>query len=62
MAESDPASDALCDVVYGLAVVGTVSADGEPNGMTANWMSQVSFDPRDLRGGDPGHGAHAQKH
>ena len=46
MAESDPASDALCDVVYGLSVVGSISADGEPNGMTANWMSQVSFDPR----------------
>ena len=46
MAESDPASDALGAVVYGLAVVGSVSADGEPNGMTANWMSQVSFDPR----------------
>jgi len=46
MSESDPASDALGAVVYGLAVVGSVSADGEPNGMTANWMSQVSFDPR----------------
>ena len=46
MSDSDPASDALGAVVYGLAVVGSVSADGEPNGMTANWMSQVSFDPR----------------
>ncbi len=46
MADSDPASDALLGVVYGLAVVGSVSAEGEPNGMTANWMTQVSFDPR----------------
>ena len=46
MSDSDPASDALGAVVYGLAVVGSVSADGEPNGMPANWMSQVSFDPR----------------
>jgi flavin reductase (DIM6/NTAB) family NADH-FMN oxidoreductase RutF len=39
-------SDALKKVQYGLVVVGSVSADGEPNGMTANWMTQVSFDPR----------------
>ncbi len=46
MADSDPVSDALMALVYGLAVVGSKSADGEPNGMTANWMTQVSFDPR----------------
>ena len=46
MSDSAPASAALGAVVYGRAVVGSVSADGEPNGMTANWMSQVSFDPR----------------
>lgn len=46
MTDQDPISDALLDVVYGLAVVGSKSEDGEPNGMTANWMSQVSFEPR----------------
>jgi flavin reductase (DIM6/NTAB) family NADH-FMN oxidoreductase RutF len=42
----DAISDALHQVQYGLAVVGSRSAEGELNGMTANWMSQVSFDPR----------------
>ena len=46
MSDSDPVSDALNALVYGLVVVGTKSADGEPNGMTANWLTQVSFDPR----------------
>ncbi len=46
MADSDPVSDALNALVYGLAVVGSKSDEGEPNGMTANWMTQVSFDPR----------------
>ena len=42
----DPISAALSAQVYGLVVVGSVSGDGEPNGMTANWLTQVSFDPR----------------
>ncbi len=42
----DPVSDALKKVQYSLVVVGSKSADGEPNGMTANWLTQVSFDPR----------------
>ena len=42
----DPISDALHAQVYGLFVIGSVSKDGEPNGMTANWVTQVSFDPR----------------
>ncbi len=46
MTDSDPISDALHELVYGLVVVGTRSADGEPNGMTANWVTQVSFEPR----------------
>lgn len=45
MAE-DPISDALKKAHYSLVVVGSKAADGEPNGMTANWMTQVSFDPR----------------
>jgi len=46
MSDQDPISDALKSQVYGLFVVGSKSADDEPNGMTANWASQVSFDPR----------------
>lgn len=39
-------SAALKSLHYSLVVVGSRSAEGEPNGMTANWLSQVSFDPR----------------
>jgi len=46
MTDKDTSSEALLDVVYGLAVIGSKSKEGEPNGMTANWMTQVSFDPR----------------
>lgn len=42
----DAISAALSAQVYGLVVVGSVSGAGEPNGMTANWITQVSFDPR----------------
>lgn len=42
----DTVSAALKKAQYSLIVVGSRSAEGEPNGMTANWMSQVSFDPR----------------
>lgn len=42
----DPVSAALKKVHYSLVVVGSRSAEGEPNGMTANWMTQVSFSPR----------------
>src|SRR5690606_41911160 len=48
MAESDPIADALKKQQYSLIVVGSKSASGEPNGMTANWLTQVSFDPRIL--------------
>ncbi len=42
----DPISNALKKVNYSLVVVGSRSSEGEPNGMTANWLTQVSFDPR----------------
>ncbi|MHB8577292.1 MAG: flavin reductase family protein [Dehalococcoidia bacterium] len=42
---AEEASDALKLVSYGLYVVGAKSGD-EVNGMTANWLTQVSFDPR----------------
>ncbi len=31
---------------YGLYIIGSRAADGEPNGMMADWVMQVSFDPR----------------
>ncbi|MCK9485725.1 MAG: flavin reductase family protein [Dehalococcoidia bacterium] len=42
----DPTRDALKKLQYSLIVVGSVSSSGEANGMTANWITQVSFDPR----------------
>jgi flavin reductase (DIM6/NTAB) family NADH-FMN oxidoreductase RutF len=44
--DQDPISDALKKLHYSLTVVGSVDASGDPNGMTANWLTQVSFDPR----------------
>ncbi len=46
MAHQDEISHALHQQVYGLVVVGSKSAEGEPNGMTANWATEVSLDPR----------------
>lgn len=31
---------------YGLYIVGSMDAEGEPNGMMADWVMQVSFEPR----------------
>ena len=31
---------------YGLYIVGTHDSEGEPNGMMADWVMQVSFQPR----------------
>ncbi len=42
---ADAASPALQQISYGLYVVGSKNGD-EVNGMTANWLTQVSFDPR----------------
>ncbi|MEX2246909.1 MAG: flavin reductase family protein [Dehalococcoidia bacterium] len=41
----DAAKPALEQISYGLYVVGSVNGD-DVNGMTANWLTQVSFDPR----------------
>jgi len=41
----DGASRALAEMPYGLYIVGSRSADG-PNGMMADWVMQVAFDPR----------------
>ncbi len=45
MASNDP-SDGLHKQVHGFLVVGSKSTDGEPDGMTAKWGTQVSFEPR----------------
>lgn len=43
---ADPVAEALHHAVYGFLVVGSRSAAGELDGMTANWGTQVSFEPR----------------
>lgn len=45
MATNDP-SDGIQQAVSGFMAVGSKSADGEADAMTANWGTQVSFDPR----------------
>jgi flavin reductase (DIM6/NTAB) family NADH-FMN oxidoreductase RutF len=45
MADGDPASDALLKHPYGIFLVGSRNGD-EMNLMTANWGTQVSFEPR----------------
>jgi flavin reductase (DIM6/NTAB) family NADH-FMN oxidoreductase RutF len=34
------------ELPYGLYIVGSQAEDGEPNGMLADWVMQVSFQPR----------------
>lgn len=47
MAEGDPISAALNQITNGLFLIGARSADGtELNGMTATWLTQLSFEPR----------------
>ena len=41
----DGASSALAEMPYGLYIVGSRSDEG-PNGMMADWVMQVAFDPR----------------
>ena len=38
--------DALQHLPYGIYVVGTVTPEGRPNAMVADWVMQVSFRPR----------------
>jgi flavin reductase (DIM6/NTAB) family NADH-FMN oxidoreductase RutF len=39
-------ADVMAEMPYGLYIVGSHAADGEPNGMMADWVMQVSFAPR----------------
>ena len=45
MAETDP-NAGISQAVYGLLAVGSVADDGSKDVMTANWGTQVSFEPR----------------
>lgn len=38
--------DVMDCLPYGLYIVGSRAADGEPNGMMADWVMQVAFNPR----------------
>ena len=42
----EPVSEALETLPYGLYVIGSRSEAGEVNGMIADWLMQVSFQPR----------------
>jgi flavin reductase (DIM6/NTAB) family NADH-FMN oxidoreductase RutF len=45
--DDDAVSTALKQIVNGLFIIGARDADGnELNGMTASWLSQLSFEPR----------------
>ena len=43
--ELDPIEQAMHELPYGIYIVGSVE-DGQPNGMIADWVMQVSFEPR----------------
>ena len=38
-------SDILKTIPYGFYITGVVGSDGEANGFTTCWVSQVSFEP-----------------
>ena len=39
-------ADVMAKMPYGMYIVGSRALDGEPNGMIADWVMQVSFSPR----------------
>ncbi|CAA9484731.1 MAG: hypothetical protein AVDCRST_MAG05-1512 [uncultured Rubrobacteraceae bacterium] len=41
-------SEILKTIPYGFYITGVVGADGEANGFTTCWVSQVSFDPQQV--------------
>ena len=41
-------SEVLKTIPYGFYITGVVGADGEANGFTTCWVSQVSFDPQQV--------------
>src|SRR3712207_8027296 len=41
-------SEILKTIPYGFYITGVVGSDGEANGFTTCWVSQVSFDPQQV--------------
>ena len=48
MAEDQIRSEVLKTIPYGFYITGVNGADGEANGFTTCWVSQVSFEPQQL--------------
>ena len=48
MVEDQIHSEVLKTIPYGFYITGVVGADGEVNGFTTCWVSQVSFEPRQV--------------
>ncbi len=46
--EEQTRSEILKTIPYGFYITGVVGSDGEANGFTTNWVSQVSFSPQQL--------------
>jgi flavin reductase (DIM6/NTAB) family NADH-FMN oxidoreductase RutF len=46
--EEQTRSEILKTIPYGFYITGVVGADGEANGFTTCWVSQVSFDPQQV--------------
>ena len=46
--EEQTRSEVLKTIPYGFYITGVVGSNGEANGFTTNWVSQVSFSPQQL--------------
>ena len=46
--EEQTRSEILKTIPYGFYITGVVGSNGEANGFTTNWVSQVSFSPQQL--------------
>ena len=46
--EEQTRSEILKTIPYGFYITGVVGSNGEANGFTTNWISQVSFSPQQL--------------
>ena len=44
--EGDPIARVMHEMPYGLYIIGSKESDGGVNGMMADWVMQVSFEPR----------------
>jgi flavin reductase (DIM6/NTAB) family NADH-FMN oxidoreductase RutF len=48
MVEDQIRSEVLKTIPYGFYITGVIGADGEANGFTTCWVSQVSFEPQQV--------------